>query len=191
MRILGDKEKSYDVEWDSERKRLTCTCPDYKYIRDNKIGGTCKHIRKALKGMSRHEKRRIVQETQRQVGPVKESAYVGVPEMDIETILDPAMFAQLQFHFLSKTAGEKEREKEPISTKMLKLVDKVRPYAYRGAMGAVPGAVLGNAIAGKGGARTGALIGGAVGVSDKALENLSKKRKFSKILKTYKEESKK
>lgn len=84
----------------------------------------------------------------------------------------------------------KNAEEESTSKKILKGVDAARPYAYRAAMGAVPGAVLGNILGSsksRAPGRVGALIGAALGAGDKALEDLSEKRKFRKVLKSYKE----
>jgi hypothetical protein len=85
-----------------------------------------------------------------------------------------------------------EYEKIALDTeekRLLKGVDSVRPYAYRGLMGAVPGAVLGSSMfASKAAPRIGALVGAGIGVADKALEDLAAKRKYKKLLTSYRDD---
>ena len=171
MRVLGDRGKSYQIQWDEERQKLTCSCPDFKYVRDDKSGGSCKHIRRVMReGLIPKKMKRKMEKS-----------------MNIEDLLSPGVFASFNFNYPSKLAAEKD---EKVTTKVLKAIDTARPIAYRGVMGAVPGALLGGALASDKlkGARIGAALGGAVGVSDKLLEHLSKKRGFKKVLKTYKED---
>jgi len=74
--------------------------------------------------------------------------------------------------------------------KALTTVDKIRPYAYRAAMGALPGAVIGGALTkSKIGPRIGLGLGAGIGVADKALEDLSaKNRKYRKLLSSYQDD---
>lgn len=79
-----------------------------------------------------------------------------------------------------------KRAEEGLEEAALRVVDKVRPYAYRGAMGAIPGAVLGGALTqSKTGPRVGLALGAGVGMADKFLEDMSARREYRKLLSSY------
>jgi len=77
---------------------------------------------------------------------------------------------------------------EDTKKKVLKGVDRARPYAYRAVMGAIPGAIVGDKLfPGKHGGRIGLALGAGVGLADRALEDLSEQRKYRKLLTSYQE----
>ena len=69
-------------------------------------------------------------------------------------------------------------------------VDTVRPYAHRALIGAIPGGWLGGWAVQTPGPKhrlVGAALGAGVSLGDKVLENLSKKREYKDVLKSYQE----
>ena len=73
-------------------------------------------------------------------------------------------------------------EEGGLTESTLRAVDTVRPYAYRAAMGALPGAMLGNTFYGKKGGMIGAGVGAGIGVADKYMETVSEKNKKMRAL---------
>ncbi|MCA8939008.1 MAG: hypothetical protein KDB07_04335 [Planctomycetes bacterium] len=102
-------------------------------------------------------------------------------------LVDQLEKCAMTYAFIDELAKLAEVAPKNLEQQMLMGIDKVRPYAYRAAMGAVPGAVLGNIFGGRKGGLVGAGLGAGVGLTDRYLEDMSAKdRTMGKLLTSYK-----
>jgi predicted nucleic acid-binding Zn finger protein len=168
---------SYQVQYHKDLGRYMCTCPDFKYSK-GLAKKDCKHI-KAVKAE----------------GGLKTSA----DEEAMKDVFMSAFHDELEkvalvggfFDELEKIAKDDLSIKE----KMLRGVDTARPYFRKAVSGAVPGTLLGSAVgalSGRGAASprytlAGMGIGAGLGMADQALEDLSERRKYKKLLQSYHE----
>lgn len=172
---------SYEVQYHKDLGRYMCTCPDFKYKQGlNK--GECKHIKavKAEGGL----KTSSSEETMKDVFM---SAFYDE--------LEKVAFAGAFFDELEKIANDDLSLKE----KVLRGIDTARPYLQSAVRGAVPGTLMGSAIGalkrgqkwGGGGKATliGMGVGAGLGLADQALDDLSERRKYKKLLSSYQEKN--
>jgi hypothetical protein len=168
---------SYEVQYHKDLGRYMCTCPDFKYSK-GLAKRDCKHI-KAVKAE----------------GGLKTSA----DEEAMKDVFMSAFHDELQkvafvggfFDELEKIAGNDLSIKE----KVLRGVDKARPYLQRAGQLAVPGTIVGGAVGAlrqSKGAKMpliGMGVGAGLGLVDQALEDLSERRKYKKLLSSYHEKA--
>lgn len=112
---------------------------------------------------------------------------VGIPKSLLKK--DPPKRVALEGEKKLERIAEKEKIEK--NKDLLKPIDKARPYLHRALVGAVPGGFIGGWTSTKSVPRAargvGAVLGATVSMADKRLEDLSKRREYKSVLKSYQE----
>jgi hypothetical protein len=117
----------------------------------------------------------------------KEAAALSLPVKPEDA---PALPDEVEAMGTEKLQKKVQEQKVEDRKDALRKFDKARPYAHRGFVGAIPGGFMAGFLKKDPSPRhrlAGMAVAGGISVGDKYLEDLSKKRGYKSVLKSYQE----